>query len=225
MFLGDSPAGGHAPDMTTPDTVHTTTHTTTYDIVVIGGGAAGLSAALVLARARRRVLVLDEGNPRNAPAAHLHGYLSRDGMPPADLLARGRDEVRSYGGVVRTGRATQVVPFGVAGLSVLVDDGSRLAARRVLVTTGLRDELPAVAGLTDRWARDVLHCPYCHGHEVRDQRLGVLGGTPESVRYALIVRQWQRPRLPHPTGDPVPRRPHPVAGAGHRGGGGRPRRS
>jgi thioredoxin reductase len=211
--------------MTTPDTVHTTTHTTTYDIVVIGGGAAGLSAALVLARARRRVLVLDEGNPRNAPAAHLHGYLSRDGMPPADLLARGRDEVRSYGGVVRTGRATQVVPFGVAGLSVLVDDGSRLAARRVLVTTGLRDELPAVAGLTDRWARDVLHCPYCHGHEVRDQRLGVLGGTPESVRYALIVRQWQRPRLPHPTGDPVPRRPHPVAGAGHRGGGGRPRRS
>jgi thioredoxin reductase len=161
-----------------------------YDVAIIGGGAAGLSAALVLARARRRVLVVDAGAPRNAPAAHLHGFLSRDGLPPGDLLALGRAEVEGYGGRVLPGEATELVPDGRTGFWVLLADGSRVSARRLLVTTGLRDELPAVPGLRERWARDVLHCPYCHGHEVRDQQLGVLGGTAGAVRYAQIVRQW-----------------------------------
>ena len=161
-----------------------------YDAVVIGGGAAGLSAALVLSRARRRVLVVDAGSPRNAPAAHMHGFLSRDGLPPGELLAYGRDEVKNYGGEILAGTVTALVPDGRTGFWVLLGDGQRISARRLLVTTGLRDELPDIPGLRERWARDVLHCPYCHGHEVRDRRLGVIGGGSGAVRYAQIVRQW-----------------------------------
>jgi thioredoxin reductase len=161
-----------------------------YDVVVIGGSAAGLSAALVLSRARRKVLVVDSGTPRNAPAAHMHGFLSRDGMPPGELLDIGRDEVNGYGGEVRGGTVTEIVRCGPSGFWVLLSDGQRVSARRLLVATGLRDELPDIPGLRDRWARDVLHCPYCHGYEVRDQQLGVLGVSPDAVRYAQIVRQW-----------------------------------
>ena len=160
------------------------------DVVVIGGGAAGLSAALVLARARRDVLVVDAGEPRNAPATHMHGFLSRDGLPPGELLALGRAEVKHYGGEILAGTVTNLAPLDRAGFHVLLDDGQRISTRRLLVATGLRDELPDIPGLRDRWARDVLHCPYCHGHEVRDHRLGVLGGGPGGVRYAQIVRQW-----------------------------------
>ncbi len=161
-----------------------------HDVAIIGGGAAGLSAALVLARARRRVVVIDDGTPRNAPATHLHGYLSRDGLPPSQLLALGRGEVTRYGGVVVDGTVTDAVPDGSSGFWLLLAGGRRIRARRLLVTTGLRDELPDLPGLTERWARDVLHCPYCHGHEVRDRQLGVVGGTPGAVRYAQVVRQW-----------------------------------
>jgi thioredoxin reductase len=163
---------------------------TQYDVAVVGGGAAGLSAALVLARTGRNILVVDAGSPRNAPAAHMHGYLSRDGLPPGDLLALGRAEVESYGGEVVAGTVTDLVRDGDSGFRVLLADGQRIFARRLLITTGLRDELPDIPGLRDRWARDGLHCPYCHGHEVRDRRLGVLGGTPGAVRYAQVVRQW-----------------------------------
>ena len=160
-----------------------------HDVVIIGGGAAGLSAALVLSRARRKVLVVDAGAPRNAPAAHLHGYLSRDGMSPTELLVVGRAEVRSYGGEIVDGTVTDLVPDG-RGFTALLAGGQRISARRVLVTTGLVDELPDIPGLRARWARDVLHCPYCHGHEVGGRRLGVIGGPPGAVRYAQIVRQW-----------------------------------
>jgi thioredoxin reductase len=160
-----------------------------HEVVVIGGGAAGLSAALVLTRALRSVAVVDAGEPRNAPAAHLHGYLSRDGLPPQELLAAGRAEVRRYGGQLIDGRVTGLEPTP-AGLEVLLQDGRRLTARRVLVTTGLRDELPAIPGVRERWGRDLLHCPYCHGFEVRDGAVAVLGGSPEAVQHALLVRQW-----------------------------------
>jgi thioredoxin reductase len=161
-----------------------------HDVVVIGGGAAGLSAALVLSRARRSILVVDAGTPRNAPATHMHGYLSRDGIPPAELMTAGRHEVRGYGGVVVDDTVTDVGHAGHGGFMVILAEGRRISARRLLVTTGLRDELPDTPGLRDRWARDVLHCPYCHGYEVRDRQLGVVGGTPGAVRYAQIVRQW-----------------------------------
>ncbi len=161
-----------------------------YDVVIIGGGAAGLSAALVLSRARREVLVIDSGTPRNAPAAHLHGFLSRDGLAPSELLSIGRDEVKGYGATVLDGTVLEVLPRGESGFWVRLADGQRVSARRLLVATGLRDELPDLPGLHDRWARDVLHCPYCHGYEVRDLPLGVLGGSAEAVRYTQIVRQW-----------------------------------
>ncbi len=156
------------------------------DVVVIGGGAAGLSAALLLARARLHVTVVDSGAPRNAPAAHMHGFLTRDGLPPSELAAAGRAEVAGYGGELLDGTVEQVLP----GFTVRLTRGRVLAARRLLVTTGMRDELPTVPDVAQRWGRDVVQCPYCHGHEVRDEALGVLATQPASVHQALLVRQW-----------------------------------
>jgi thioredoxin reductase len=159
-----------------------------YDVVVIGGGAAGLSGALVLARSRRSVLVVDAGEPRNAPAAGVHGFLSRDGTPPPALLAMGRAEVRRYGGRVVEG-AVRSVARREDRFTITLDDQRVTSARRLLVTTGLVDELPAVPGVRERWGRDVLHCPYCHGWEVRDQAIGVLASGPLAVHQALLFRQ------------------------------------
>lgn len=161
-----------------------------YDVAIIGAGAAGLSAALVLSRARRTVLAVDAGQPRNAPATHMHGYLSRDGVAPGEFTAAARAEVIGYGGQIVAGTVTALVPDGHTGFWVLLDDDRRISARRLLVATGMRDELPDIPGLRERWAMDVLHCPYCHGYEVRDRPVGVLGGTAGAVRYAQIVRQW-----------------------------------
>jgi thioredoxin reductase len=163
-----------------------TIETRSYDVVVVGGGAAGLSAALVLGRARRRVAVVDAGAPRNAPAAHMQGFLSRDGMPPADLLAAGRAEAAGYGVELVEDTVTAIE----AGFVVRLAGGRALQARRILVATGARDELPEIPGVEARWGRDLLHCPYCHGWEVRDQPIGVLGTIPGSVLHAQLVRQW-----------------------------------
>ncbi|MEV1333899.1 methyltransferase domain-containing protein [Micromonospora costi] len=160
-----------------------------YDVVVVGGGAAGLAGALALARARRSVLVVDAGEPRNAPAGHVHNFLTRDGTPPGDLLAAGRDEVAGYGGTIVTGRVDAAARDG-DNFTVTLDDGRTVRARRLLVTTGLVDELPDVPGVAQRWGRDVLHCPYCHGWEMRDRRIGVLATGPAAVHQALMWRQW-----------------------------------
>jgi thioredoxin reductase len=160
-----------------------------YDVVVIGGGAAGLNGALQLARSRRSVLVVDAGQPRNRPAAAVHGLLGHDGRPPAELLARGRAEVRAYGGDVVAGEVTAVGGELVQGFMVTLGDGRVVQARRLLVTSGLVDNLPDITGLRERWGRDVVHCPYCHGWEVRDQPIGVLASGPTSVHQALLFRQ------------------------------------
>ncbi len=159
-----------------------------YDVVVVGGGAAGLNGAMMLGRSRRSVLVVDSGRPRNAPASAVHGLLGHDGTPPAELLARGREEVSRYGGHLLTGEVTGAARHG-DGFLVTLGDGTCVRARRLLVTTGLVDELPDVPGLRERWGRDVLHCPYCHGWEVRDQAIGVLGTGPMSVHQALLFSQ------------------------------------
>jgi thioredoxin reductase/2-polyprenyl-3-methyl-5-hydroxy-6-metoxy-1,4-benzoquinol methylase len=158
-----------------------------YEVVVVGGGAAGLSGAVALARSRRRVLVVDAGEPRNAPATHVHNFLTRDGTPPSQIYAAGRDEVTGYGGHVETGRVTALSRDGER-FRVQIGDRA-VTARRLLIATGLRDELPDVPGLAARWGIDVLHCPYCHGWEVRDQRVGILATDPAAVHQALLFRQ------------------------------------
>lgn len=159
-----------------------------YDVVVIGGGAAGLNGALMLARSRRSVLVVDAGEPRNAPAGGVHGLLGRDGMPPAELLTLGRAEVRSYGGQVEAG-TVEAVSGSSGRFTVSLADGRTVAARRLLVTTGLVDELPELPGLRELWGRDVVHCPYCHGWEVRDRPIGILATGPQTLHQALLFRQ------------------------------------
>ena len=162
------------------------THNEMYDVVIVGGGAAGLNAALVLGRARRRVAVIDGGAPRNAPAAHMQGFLSRDGMPPAELLAAGRAEVTGYSVEIFDDQVVTIEP----GFVVRLAGGQVVTGRRILVATGVGDELPDIPGVRERWGRDLLHCPYCHGWEVRDEALGVLGTHPMSVQHAQLVRQW-----------------------------------
>ncbi|MEU6500669.1 NAD(P)/FAD-dependent oxidoreductase [Streptomyces californicus] len=164
-----------------------------YDVVIVGGGAAGLSGALALARARRSVLVIDAGEPRNAPASHVHNYLGRESTPPGELLAIGRNEAAGYGAEIVAGRvasAERLPGAEDAGFRVVTEDGRGVEARRLLVTTGLVDELPPVPGLAERWGREVLHCPYCHGHEVADRPIGVLATGPLAVHQALMWRQW-----------------------------------
>ncbi|MEU2902256.1 NAD(P)/FAD-dependent oxidoreductase [Streptomyces globisporus] len=166
-----------------------------YDVVIVGGGAAGLSGALALGRARRSVLVIDAGEPRNAPASHVHNYLGRESTPPGELLAIGRGEAAGYGAEIVEGRVASAERLpgdgaGKQGFRVVTQDGRSVEARRLLVTTGLVDELPPVPGLAERWGREVLHCPYCHGHEVADRPIGVLATGPLAVHQALMWRQW-----------------------------------
>ncbi|HEX6346036.1 NAD(P)/FAD-dependent oxidoreductase [Umezawaea sp.] len=158
------------------------------DVVVVGGGAAGLSAAVVLGRARREVVVVDSGSPRNAPAAGVHGFLTRDGISPGELVAIGRAEAERYGARVVDGVVADVANDG-GGFVVALEDGATVRSRRLIVATGLADELPDVAGLAGRWGRDVVHCPYCHGWEVRDQAIGILATGPMATHSALLFRQ------------------------------------
>ncbi len=166
---------------------------TKYDVVIVGGGAAGLSGALTLGRARRKVLVVDAGRPRNAPAQGVHTFLTREGVPPHELLAIGREEVIGYGGEIVTGTVVAAERLGgeePGPFRVTLADGSTVVAERLLLATGLVDELPDVPGLAERWGKDVLHCPYCHGWEVRDRAIGVLSTGPLGVHQALLWRQW-----------------------------------
>ncbi|WP_223731740.1 NAD(P)/FAD-dependent oxidoreductase [Streptomyces purpurogeneiscleroticus] len=160
-----------------------------YDVVVVGAGAGGLNAALVLARSRRRVAVVDAGQPRNAPAAHMHGFLSRDGMAPREILAAGRVELACYGVDLIRGQV-DLIDGATPHFQVRMAGGPVLTARHVIVATGLRDDLPDIPGVRERWGTDLLFCPYCHAYEVRDQPIGVLGTHPGAAGHALLLRQW-----------------------------------
>lgn len=165
-----------------------TDRTSSFDVIVVGGGPAGLNGALLLARSRRSVLVVDSGEPRNGPAGAVHGLLGHDGRPPGELLALRREEVERYGGHVVSGRVVSLSGT-VGSFTATCADGTELTARRLLLTTGLTDELPDVPGVAERWGRDVVHCPYCHGWEVREEAIGVLASGPMSVHQALLFRQ------------------------------------
>ncbi|MGO1542758.1 MAG: FAD-dependent oxidoreductase [Gulosibacter sp.] len=160
-----------------------------WDVIIIGGGAGGLSAALTLGRARQQTLVIDSGSPRNRFAEHAHGMLALDGISPSDLVATGRAQAEGYG--------VQLLDDSVAGVEerdrsirVSTASGQLHEARALIVATGLTDTLPDVPGLRARWGKSVLHCPYCHGWEVRDQRLGIVALSPMALHQAQLVRQW-----------------------------------
>jgi thioredoxin reductase len=166
----------------------------TVDAIVIGGGAAGLSGALMLARSRRSVVVVASGDPRNAPADGVRGLLGLDGIAPAELLRRGREEVGRYGGLVLSGEVVSAAPAAPAPdgdlrFAVGLADGRVLHARRLLVATGLRDVLPDIPGLAAHWGHGVVHCPYCHGWEVRGEAIGVLDVGPASIHQVWLFRQ------------------------------------
>jgi len=161
-----------------------------YDAVVVGGSWAGLSAAMQLARARRRVLVVDAGRPRNRFAAHSHGFLGQDGRTPSEILDTARAQVLAYPTVtLRHDEATRAVRHG-ADFEVAFASGGRVHARRLVLATGIVDELPDLPGLRERWGTSVLHCPYCHGYEVGDRRLGVLAVGEMSIHQALLLPDW-----------------------------------
>lgn len=157
-----------------------------YDVVVIGGGAAGLSGAVALLRFGRSVVVIDDATPRNAVAGHVHNMLTRDGTPPAELYRLGQVEVERYGGRLVTGTVSSV--HGGTGAFLVQLGDQAIMARRIIVATGARDELPDVPGLAQRWGKDVLHCPFCHGYEVRNQRIGVLATGPMAVHQAMMFQ-------------------------------------
>jgi thioredoxin reductase len=160
-----------------------------YDAIVVGGGPAGLSAALTLGRVGRTTLVLDSGDYRNAPAEHAHNLFTRDGTPPDELRRIGRDQLDAYPTVaIQLHEAGQARSIG-DGFEVRLADGSIRAARRLLLATGMADELPGIDGLADLWGRSVFHCPYCHGWEVRDQAIAVIGSGPRYADLALHLRR------------------------------------
>ena len=171
------------------DMTHENSDQNTVDVVVIGGGAGGLAAAVALARSRRDVVVVDAGEPRNATADGAHNVLGNEGIPPQELLARGRREAESYGARILAGRATDA-SGSLDDFEIEVDDGAqRIRARRVILATGLIDELPDVPGIAEAWGSTVLHCPFCHGWEVRDTRIAILARDPNAVHQAMLFRQ------------------------------------
>ncbi|WP_294566936.1 NAD(P)/FAD-dependent oxidoreductase [uncultured Arthrobacter sp.] len=163
--------------------------TSSHDVVILGGGLSGLSAALVLGRARRGVAVVNARGPRNAAAEAAHGFLTRDGAPPLELVAMARREAAVYGVELVDGAGVAAVSTDTGWL-VELECGRTLEARHVIAATGLQDVLPDLEGAEKAWGRGLFQCPYCHGWEVRDRRLGVLGTTGSSVHQALLLRQW-----------------------------------
>lgn len=159
------------------------------DVLVVGGSAAGLAAALQLGRQRRSVIVVDAGEPRNAPATHMHSYLGHEALPPAQLTAIGREEVRSYGGEVLAGRVDRVTRADDDRFRAELTGGHAVVARRVVAATGLVDVLPDIDGMRSLWGRDVIHCPYCHGYEVRDRRIVQIVTHPRGLHIAPLFRR------------------------------------
>lgn len=162
----------------------------TYDVVIVGGSFAGLSAAMQLGRARRKVLIVDAGLPRNRFASAAHGFFGHDGKPPQLLLGTAREQVLAYPTVsVQQGVASQAAPHE-GGFAVTVEDGKTLHTKRLVLAGGVRDRLPAIPGLSERWGTGVLHCPYCHGYELRDRPLGVLANHVLSPHQGQLIPEW-----------------------------------
>jgi thioredoxin reductase len=165
--------------------------TAVYDVIVIGGGPAGLSAALVLARCRRQVLVCDAGQPRNARSQALNGYLTRDGVPPLSFLQLAREELRRYD-IEPVATIVTDVASTKEGFRVTLDNGRVVESHTVLVATGVRDKVPEIPGVEESYGISVHHCPYCDGWEVRDRAIVVLGSGASAAGLALSLKTWSK---------------------------------
>ena len=163
-----------------------------HDVIIVGAGPAGLSAALMLGRCRRSVLVFDTGHPRNAASQALHGFLTRDGTPPLDFLRMAREELRPYDTVsIRDGMVV-AAECRDSRFEVVIENGERVAARKLLLATGVVDNLPAIDGFRDLYGRSIFHCPYCDGWEVRDQPLAIYGNGERALGLSLELTSWSR---------------------------------
>lgn len=161
-----------------------------YDVVIIGGGPAGLSAALLLGRSRRRVLICDSGSPRNAPATASHNFLTRDGTPPLQLLQLAREQLQPYATVEFESIAVTEAHSEAEMFAITLADGRNIATRKLLFATGLVDDLPPIPGIQDLWGKSIAQCPYCHGWEVRDTALAIIGNGPMLFEYARLISGW-----------------------------------
>ncbi|BCD88108.1 hypothetical protein PSm6_45150 [Pseudomonas solani] len=166
-----------------------------YDVIIIGGSYAGLSAAMPLARARRRILVVDEGLRRNRFAAHSHGFLTQDGNAPGAIASQAREQVMAYETVEwLTGKAVAVA-LTARGFRIEIEGEEPREARRLIFAGGVVDQLPEIPGLAERWGSRVFHCPYCHGYELQQGRIGVIATSAMSMHLALLLPDWGRTTL------------------------------
>jgi len=163
-----------------------------FDVIVIGGSYAGLSAALQLARARRRVLVVDSGRRRNRFARHSHGYLTQDGAEAASIAAEGRAQLQAYPNVAWASETVVSARAEGDDFRVTFPDGGGVTGRRLVLATGVTDTLPQIAGLAERWGNSIFHCPYCHGYELDEGEIGVIAGGQLSMHHALMLPDWGR---------------------------------
>lgn len=166
--------------------------TALHDVTIIGGSYAGLAAALQLGRARRSVLVLDAGQRRNRSASHAHGFLSNDGVPPGEIAAKGKAEVLAYPTVKWRDEAVVELRATANGFAAKTALGEHLA-KRLIIATGVVDDIPAIPGIAERWGKSVFHCPYCDGYERNRGALGVLATGPLAIHYAQLVAEWSAP--------------------------------
>lgn len=161
-----------------------------HDVIVIGGSYAGMAAALQLVRARRSVLVIDAGERRNRYASHSHGFLGQDGVPPGEIAANARRQLEAYPTLTWLEDRTDSVTGQADAFTVKTSGGGSHNGRRILLATGVSDQLPAVKGLAERWGKSIFHCPYCHGYELSQGRIGIVGVSPMSIHQAELLTDW-----------------------------------
>lgn len=162
----------------------------TYDVIIAGGSYAGLSAAMALGRARRQVLIVDSGKPCNRQTPHSHNFLTQDGATPASIAATAKAQVLQYPGIhFKEGEVTSATPT-TEGFTVTTATGEQFAAQKLLFATGVKDEMPAIKGFAESWGISVIHCPYCHGYEVKETPTGILANGDDAFEYVKMIRNW-----------------------------------
>ena len=161
-----------------------------HDVIVVGGSYSGMAATLQLVRARRSVLVIDAGQRRNRFASHSHGFLGQDGVPPGEIAANARRQLEAYPTLTWLEGRVEAVAGQADEFTVTTADGESHLGRRILLATGVTDQLPAIDGLAQRWGKTVFHCPYCHGYELGQGRIGIVGASPMSIHQAELLTDW-----------------------------------